>query len=253
MNPAQSPDQPPINQAIPPVTNRLGSFLQKHLISTIVFSTCLNLGLTGASTWSVWNTSQQLEATVAKQDKQQDLSSKLAYWDEVLTMSALMYTSTGQVKWEHRYTKSLPAFDKVWSEFVKEIPPTPKIDAANTVLLGTEVEVFKLAKQGKLKDAAALLSSSKYQEQKKIYAAEVATMVAKIRTAAESEVIANRQSLSDAFLLEIISLGLLVGTGSLVVMTVRRYILDREQSQQSLQIFQKIGRASCRERVLMPV
>ena len=238
MNPAQSPDQSLPNQATSTTTSRLGSFLQKHLVSTIVFSTCLNLGLTGASTWSVWNTSQQLEATVAKQDKQQDLSSKLAYLDEVLTMSARMYTNTGVTSWDKRYAETVPVFDKVWAEFIKNIAPSKQLDTATANLFAIEDRAFKLAKQGKLKDASVLLSSPQYQENKQVYAAEVATMVAKIRAAAESEVHTNRQALSDAILLELISLGLLVATGSLVVMTVRRYILDREQSQQSLQAFQ---------------
>jgi methyl-accepting chemotaxis protein PixJ len=238
MNPAQSPNPSQLNQSMPTNANRLGSFFQKHLVSTIILSTCLNLGLTGVSTWSVWNTSQQLEANVAKQDKQQDLSSKLAYWDEVLTMSARMYTSTGVTSWDKRYTDTVPVFEKVWAEFIKNIPPSRQLDTATANLFAIEDRAFKLAKQGKLKDASELLSSPKYQENKQIYAAEVATMVAKIRAGAESEVRANRQALSDAILLELISLGLLVATGSLVVLTVRSYILDREQSQQSLQAFQ---------------
>jgi methyl-accepting chemotaxis protein PixJ len=241
MNPEQSAItataiQPDKSSHKPP--SQIRSFLQQNLIATIIVSTCLNLGLTGASTWSAWTTSQQLEATVAKQDKQKDLSSKLTYLDEVLTMSARMYTSTGESKWEKRYTEYLPAFDQVWNEFVKETPPSPKIDAANVFMLATEVEVFKLAKQGKLKDAAALLSSPKYQEHKKNYATDVAIMVSKTKAAAENEVRANRRSLSEAILLELLSLGLLVATGSLVVLTVRSYIIDREQSQRSLQVFQ---------------
>ncbi|WP_295617815.1 methyl-accepting chemotaxis protein [Chamaesiphon sp. GL140_3_metabinner_50] len=35
--------------------------MQKHLVKTIIVSTCLNLGLTGAATWNVYNTSHQLE------------------------------------------------------------------------------------------------------------------------------------------------------------------------------------------------
>lgn len=38
------------------------SLVQKHLVKTIIISTCLNLGLTGAATWNVYNTSPQLEA-----------------------------------------------------------------------------------------------------------------------------------------------------------------------------------------------
>ncbi len=214
------------------------SFLQKHLISTIIISTCINLGLTGMGTWSVWNISKQLEATVTKQDRQQDLSSKLTYLDEVLTMSAQMYTITGQATWDKRYTETVPVYDKAFGELTKDIPPSQKFDTATKKLFQIEDSAFKLTKQAKLKEASALLSNPEYQQNKQIYAEELGLTVNKIRTAAENEVRGNRQSLSDAILLQLISLGLLVGTGSLVILTVRSYILDREQAQKSLQAFQ---------------
>jgi methyl-accepting chemotaxis protein PixJ len=214
-------------------------FIQSNLVAAIITSTCLNLGLTGAATWSVWNTSQELAVTISKQDRQQDLSSKLAYWDEVLTMSARMYTSTGEAIWDKRYSEALPVFDQIWAEFIKEIPPSSQLDAANTILLGTEVDVFKLAKQAKLKDASALLSSPKYQQSKQIYASEVAKMVTKIRTAAENQVKDNQQALAAAILLASIGLSLSVATGLLVILTVRSYILDRQLAQDALQSSQQ--------------
>ena len=39
------------------------SFVPQHLVKTIIISTCLNLGLAGAATWSIHNTSYQLEST----------------------------------------------------------------------------------------------------------------------------------------------------------------------------------------------
>jgi methyl-accepting chemotaxis protein PixJ len=216
----------------------LQSLLQKHLINTIIVSTCINLGLTGAGTWSVWNTSQQLEKNVTKQDRQQDLSSKLTYLDEVLTMSARMYTNTGQAIWDKRYTETVPVYDKAFAELTKAIPPSQKFETATKKLFEIEDLAFKLTKQAKLKEASALLLNPEYQQDKQIYTTELNITISKIRTAAENQIRADRQSLSDAILLELLSLGLLVATGSLVVLTVRSYIRDREQAQKSLQVFQ---------------
>jgi methyl-accepting chemotaxis protein PixJ len=47
MNPDRSTASPP------------KSFVPKHLVKTIIVSTCLNLGLAGAATWNVYNTSHQ--------------------------------------------------------------------------------------------------------------------------------------------------------------------------------------------------
>jgi methyl-accepting chemotaxis protein PixJ len=238
MNSEPSLDPTKLNPATPKSTGQVQSFLQKHLISTIIISTCINLGLTGAATWSVWNTSQQLEITVSKQDRQQDLSSKLTYLDEVLTMSARMYTNTGQAMWEKRYTETVPVYDKAFAELTKDVPPSKQFDTATKKLFEIEDAAFKLIKQNKLKEASTLLLSPEYQQNKQIYTAELNITIGKIRVAAESEVKNNRQALADAILLELLSLGLLVLTGALVVLTVRSYILDREQSQKSLQAFQ---------------
>ncbi len=214
-------------------------FIQSNLVGAIIVSTCLNLGLTGAATWSVWNTAQDLKITVAKQDNQQNLNSKLIYLDEVLTMSARMYTSTGVAIWDKRYTEAVPVFDKIWAEFIKTVPPSQQLNTATANLFAIEDRAFKLVKQNQLKDASELLSSSKYQQNKQVYAAEVAVMIAKNKSAADREVNDNQQALSDAILLASISLCLSVATGLLVTTTVRSYIRDRQLSQEALQASQQ--------------
>jgi methyl-accepting chemotaxis protein PixJ len=226
-------------QITPTIPNRLLSFLQRHLFGTIIISTCLNLGLTGLATWSVWSTSEHLAVTIAKQDRKQNLSNRLTYLDEVLTMSAHMFASTGNPMWEKRYQDHAPSIDNILAELTKDAPSSSgQVDAANKKLLGFEATAFKLAKQAKLKEASALLLSPEYQQYKQIYSVGVATTIATINTMAGSEVQSNRQALADAILLEFISLGLLLATGTLLSLTVRKYILDREQSQKSIQTVQ---------------
>ncbi len=241
MNSESAPDRQSIaatDKPNPRAANQLRSFFQRHLVKTITISTCLNLGLTGASTWSVWNTSQQLEATVTIQDRQQELNDKVIYLDEVLTMSALMYTNTGQQRWEKRYNEAAPNFDKIFAEFTKNVAKSPKLEAASKKLFDIEDAAFKLTKQGKLKEASLLLVSPEYERNKQVHTDEFNVLVTKIRTTAENQIRADRQELLNAILLELLSLGLLLATGSLVVLTVRSYLLDREQSQQSLQAIQ---------------
>ncbi|WP_310483273.1 methyl-accepting chemotaxis protein [Chamaesiphon sp. VAR_48_metabat_403] len=48
-----------------PTISPIESFVQKHLVKTIIISTCLNLGLTGAATWNVYKTSPQLEVNAS--------------------------------------------------------------------------------------------------------------------------------------------------------------------------------------------
>jgi methyl-accepting chemotaxis protein PixJ len=114
-------------------TSPFKSFLQRHLVGTIIISTCINLGLIGMAAWRVWDTSEHFEATVATQSEGQSSSRKPNYLTEVQR---------------------------------------------------------------------------------------------------------GRQALSEAIMLSLISLGIAIASGSLVVLTVRSYILDREKAQKSLQAFQ---------------
>jgi methyl-accepting chemotaxis protein PixJ len=218
--------------------NPLLSFLQRHLVTTIIVSTCINVGLIGSSTWSVWQISGHLEQTIGKQDRQQDLSGKLLYLDELLTMSARMFSITGKSIWEKRYTENVPTHYKTFSELTKDVSTSKEFDAADKKLLGAEKDAFRLAKEGKLKEASALLLTDEYQENKRIYAAELGTTIAQIRTAAETEVRADRAALTTAIILTLVSLGLSVVTGMLVSLVIRSYVIDREKAQKSLEVVQ---------------
>ncbi len=239
MNSEQLPAKSMLNLNSPKRANQVQSFLQKNLIGTIIISTCVNLGLTGAATWSVFNTSQQLEINVSKQDRQQELNSKVIYLDEVLTMSALMYTSTGQQEWEKRYSEAAPVFDKVFAEFTQNITQSAGMKAASKKLFEMEDAAFKLTKQGKLKEASLLLVNPEYKRNKKIQNDEFDVLATKIRTTSEYQVKADRQLLSDAIVVELISLCLFLATGLLVVLTVRGYIRDRQLGQAALEASQQ--------------
>ena len=81
--------------------------IRSNLVGAIIASACLNLGLTGAATWNVWNASQNLKVTVTRQANLQDLSSRIAYLDSA--MSENMIFRPGQQLWQKRYTNN--AFD----------------------------------------------------------------------------------------------------------------------------------------------
>jgi methyl-accepting chemotaxis protein PixJ len=251
MHPEQSPDldrlsypesplvinHTQLNQTTPKPTNRIQSFLQRHLIATILISASLNLGLTGTSTWGVWQTSHDLELMVAKQAKLQNLRSKIEYLDEVLTMSANMWTNTGQQIWEKRYNDTVPLYEKTLAELTKDIP-SPKLDEYTKILLADEDRAFKLTREGKVKEASQLLIRPEYLQTKQIYTQELDRIVDRIQTSVDSLVSKNRESLSGSISLALLSLGLFVVTSALVSLVVRSYILDREKAQKSLQVFQ---------------
>jgi methyl-accepting chemotaxis protein PixJ len=222
---------------------RVQQFVRSNLVVAIVSSIGLNLVLTGTSTWNVWNTSQELNITVEKQKKIQDLSSQLIYLDEVLTMSANMLASTGQPMWEKRYNDRVPEIDKNIAELFKNIPPSvkdnyQKFDIANKQLVSMEDRALKLVKEKKLTDAAAILQSEDYSRAKKIYAENIQIIINNIKAESDGQIKQEQLLLNWSICLELISLGLLAATGVGIVLAVRGYINDRQIAQNALQASQ---------------
>jgi methyl-accepting chemotaxis protein PixJ len=222
---------------------KIQQFVRANLVVAIVSSIGLNLVLTGTSTWNVWNTSQELNTIVEKQDKIQDLSSQLIYLDEVLTMSANMLASTGQSMWEKRYNDRVPEIDKITAELFKNISPSVKdnyrkFEVSTKQLISMEDRAFKLVKEKKLTDAAAILQSEEYSREKKIYAENIQIIITSIKAESDNKIKQERSLLNWSIYLELISLGLLAATGAGIVSAVRGYINDRQTAQNALQASQ---------------
>jgi methyl-accepting chemotaxis protein PixJ len=222
---------------------RVQQFVRSNLVVAIVSSIGLNLVLTGTSTWNIWNTSQELNRTIEKQDKLQDLSRQLIYLDEVLTMSANMLASTGQPIWEKRYNDRVPEIDKIIAELFKNTLPSVKenyrkIEVSNKELISMENRVFKLVKEKKMTDASAILQSEDYSREKKIYAENIQIFITNIKAESDSQIKQEKLLLNWSIYLELISLGLLAATGVGIVLAVRGYINDRQTAQNALQASQ---------------
>ena len=70
MNVEQSLAPSQLNPAPPKPKHKVHSFLQKQIVSTIIVSTLINLGLIGTATWRVWDTSEHLDATLKSSEIQ---------------------------------------------------------------------------------------------------------------------------------------------------------------------------------------
>jgi methyl-accepting chemotaxis protein PixJ len=222
---------------------KIQKFIRSNLILAIVTSFSLNLTLTATSNWSLWNTFQQLNTTAEKQNKLENLSDTLIYLDEVLTMSANMFATTGKPSWEKRYNDSVPGIDKTTTELFKNIPPSfedtyKKFNVSTKELIGMEDQAFKLVKENKLIDATRILESDSYREQKKIYTASLQAIIGGIKSDAELQIARKKVAVDWSIYLELFSLGLLLLTASGIVIAVRGYVRDRQLAQDALQASQ---------------
>ncbi|MBN2590343.1 MAG: response regulator [Sedimentisphaerales bacterium] len=110
-----------------------------------------------------------------RENRAAKLSGQIIHFDEILSMSAMMASATGDIKWQARYNYYEPQLASALSEAKnliskKMIENTiTKTDTANTRLVNIEREAFELVRLGRLVDAQKLLNSGEYQIQKEIY------------------------------------------------------------------------------------
>ncbi|WP_052659156.1 ATP-binding protein [Pseudomonas sp. LFM046] len=117
----------------------------------------------------------------------QELSGGIVHLDEVLTMSARMAATTGDLQWERRYRQFEPQLDAMIKEVLKlatlpeRAEATKQMDAANLRLVEMENLAFDLVRADHPDQAESLLLGQEYEAQKSIYAKGIAQFVQSIR------------------------------------------------------------------------
>jgi methyl-accepting chemotaxis protein PixJ len=208
-------------------------FVRNNLFGTVTATMAGSLLLTGVSTWNIWNIYNSFQSTVAKQIELQQIDSDMIYQDEVLTMSALMFTRTGDKKWEARYNKFVPTYDALNKKFLANIPEelrleAGKTDGASTKLFAFEDKAFKLANQGKSPEAFQIMVSNEYNEQKKIQSSGYDAVLAKVDRLIKAELQHYQDSLLSSIIFASATLPVLLVTWIFVLAAIRDYIHDRQ-------------------------
>lgn len=107
----------------------------------------------------------------------EELRGLIIYLDEVLTMSARMAASTGDLSWEKRYLKNESRLEDAIREVLdlqKDLVDSEKFpmkvtQEANLKLVKMEKDAFELIREADLNKAQALLFGAEYEEQKGVY------------------------------------------------------------------------------------
>jgi signal transduction histidine kinase len=113
----------------------------------------------------------------------QELSGHIVHLDEVLTMSARMAATTGDLQWERRYRQFEPQLDSIIKETMQltslseSAEATKQTDVANLKLVDMENQSFALVRAGQPGQAKLILFGDAYEVQKKIYAEGILRLV----------------------------------------------------------------------------
>ncbi len=212
-------------------------FVPSQLVTVTVLLTLL---LFVPQIWLNWQAYYNFNSITKYEFKLQTLSDKITYLDEVLTMSARMNAATGNFIWEERYRQFEPKLDLAIKESIKLAPKAyktedaEKTDAANQRLVAMEYQSFELVRKNQKERAQLLLSSSEYENQKRIYADGVAKRNRNISLQLQQKIDEYYKRIFWAVLESIISLVMLVPAWLLVLHLLQQYLKAKKVAQAAL-------------------
>ena len=213
------------------IRKRLGS----KLITVLSVTAAVSTTLVGVSAWNTWNVYQNYKAEITKNFRLERLNGKIIHLDEVLTMSARMAASTGNLKWQERYESFAPGLDAAIKEALKLAPNqqvnTAQTDKANIKLVEMEERSFSLVRQKKAVEALQLLLSPEYNHQKQLYSQGINGTIANIRKAEAAQLKLYGQQLAQSTLFTGVSFPVLAISWIVVLLLVRSYIQERNLAQ----------------------
>jgi twitching motility protein PilJ len=219
---------------------KLRKFVQNHLVGTITVTISTSLLLSGFLTWNIWRIYHSSHSTVTEQLALEKLSGKIVHLDEVLTMSARMAASTGDLNWEERYNQYVPELEQTIKTTLAKVPESIRLEAvktddANMKLVEMETKAFALVRTGKLREATQILSGREYATQKAIYAQGNDRVLKQIDLFIQQQLAANQEQLRVSVTLAGIILPAILVSWLLILLAVRDYIRDRITSQAKLE------------------
>ncbi|WP_158764826.1 sensor histidine kinase [Terricaulis silvestris] len=192
------------------------------------------VALPGALTVVVFSTYRQSAIATGRSE---DLLSDIRQLDEVLTTSALLYARTGERRWRWRYEAGVEDLDEVLAS-VERYAPTDEalrhiheISTANDALVDMETRAFEMTADRQGQEAYALLTSTAYDQEKRVYANGLNLALAEVRDRAD----AATRSLGVELLLA--ALGCLAGLFACFAVwfgQMRRHLTEEERLQDSL-------------------
>ena len=158
-----------------------------------------------------------------------DSVSSILHLDEVLTMSALMYSTTGDPYWSTRYNEHVAPLDtaiedlRILSPKLFEETFGEKTAQVNTLLIEMETESMELVAQGHNDQAFSILTSQLYSDYKKLYSEETEKAIDALFHRAQKNVTQNQTHYTASLVVSIITGSVILIGWVFLFRAMRRY------------------------------
>ena len=222
-----------------------GRLVIKGFMLAFLFTVVILAGLV----WYTWRSNLHLKALETKHFRLLELSGKIIYFDEVLTMSAHMAVETGEPQWEDRYRNYEPLLDTAIKEVIELSPKKfmkeaiAQTDTANIKLVAMENRVFDLIRQRQLETASKLLHSTEYTKQKQVYSNGINEISNAICSLEEDRLKKEQRIALTVIVLLIVTIPLVAFIWFAAIRILRRYIVERKRAELALRMAEQRFRA----------
>lgn len=152
------------------------------------FAFLLTLMAFGWFAWLIFDRGRDQIAYLDRLSMIEQLKTTIVHLDEVLTMSARMAAATGDPGWEKRYRHFEPPLGSAIKKLISladnryGLGEATRTAVANDRLVEMENRAFALIRAGRREEAKAVLFSTEYEEQKKIYLDGLTSFVGESRS-----------------------------------------------------------------------
>lgn len=218
---------------------RIQDRLNKNLVTAVSVATVVSAALIGLAAWNTVSIYRKFTDSLEKSIKLNELSSNVIYYDEVLTMSARMAATTGNLIWEERYQSFDPKLTQTIQQILNLAPEyqatITKADEANTKLVEMELQAFNLVRQNKEDQALKVLLGPNYSEQKQIYNEAVQDANEKIEKVLAQDIEESKRRLIQSSVLAGVSIPVILLAWIAVLSLFRSYLRERNQAQADME------------------
>jgi two-component system, cell cycle sensor histidine kinase and response regulator CckA len=188
----------------------------------------------------VWSMYQSVSRIATSELSLQRIVGTVAHLNEVLTMYARLAAATGDPKWEQHYRKVEPELDsaivavamRAREQYERNYAAQTKL--AYTKLIEMESLAFALVRQGRQKEAYALLFGEQYDKQKVLYSQGITKMTEAVDSRIAEEIASFRKRIWHSGFLEIMSLVILLAAWLGASLVVKRHIMLRRKAEEEL-------------------
>lgn len=216
-------------------TRAIQLFIFSFILTTIAFA------FIGVMFWNHYESSKEITKQALEVE---NIEGNILLYDETLTMSARMYTSTANAMWEERYNQTVPLLDSALAKAEAVAPEAfkmaiQKTDKANQALIEKEMKAFELAKKGNTELAYSTVMDVSYQEYKKTYAEGMIELTQAMKGKVEllQQKNEKRATLASTITLIIVPFLLFVWFNTLRL--IRNYIVTQHNLKQEILIHNK--------------